>query len=266
MNRRPLLISLLAAALPSAAQAIQKKSMADPLLLGVEQSLVDSGLASSLQRAFGRDTGLVVKLVPGSSASVLAALEQGEVDASMTNAPEIELKLEKQGLAHDRRHVASGDLLLVGPVTGKGKKAADPAGLLGERDIAAALVRLSQSGARFIAPAAGSGANLGEIALWRAARVAPAAPWYSSTPAGGNALALAASEGAYTVVERAMWLQRDRKPLAIVVEGDARMVSPVHVMRAFRVSHPAAKLFGQWVGGAQGARAAAATRGWRGPK
>jgi tungstate transport system substrate-binding protein len=37
-------------------------------------------------------------------------------------------------------------------------------------------------------------------------------------------------------------------------------------MRAFRVSHPAAKLFGQWVGGPRGARAAAAVRGWRGPK
>ena len=60
MNRRPLLISLLAAAWAPGVRAAQKKSMSDPLLLGVEQSLVDSGLAAAFQRAFGRDTGIVV--------------------------------------------------------------------------------------------------------------------------------------------------------------------------------------------------------------
>ena len=265
MNRRPLLISLLAAAWAPGVRAAQKKSMSDPLLLGVEQSLVDSGLAAAFQRAFGRDTGIVVKMMPGSSASVLAALEQGEVDASMTNAPDIELKLEKQGLAHDRQRVASGDLVLVGPVEGKGKKAVDPAGLLGERDIGAALFRLAQAQAKFVAPADGSGANLGELALWRAAKVAPAAPWYSKTPANGDAVALAASQGAYTVVERSIWLKRSPKPLAIVAEGDVRMANDVHVMRSFRVNHPAAKLFVQWASGSAGRHVASSMRGWRSP-
>jgi len=265
MKRRPFLFSLLIAAGTPALRAAEKKTISDPLLLGVEQSLIDSGLAAAFQQGFARDTGIVVKLVPGSSAVVLAALEQGEVDASMTNAPDLETQLEKQGLAHDRQRIASGDLVLVGPVTGKGKKASDPAGLLGERDIATALSRLAQSQAKFVSAAEGSGANLGELALWRLAKVAPSAPWYSKTPANGDAIARAASQGAYTVVERSVWLKRSAKPLAIVAEGDARMVNDVHVMRSFRVNHPAAKLFVKWVSGSTGRHVASSVRGWKSP-
>jgi len=265
MNRRPFLISLLAAPWAPAALAAQKKSLSDPMLLGVEQALVDSGLAAAFQNGFARDTGIAIKLVPGSSATVLAALEQGEVDASMTNAPELETRLEKQGLAHDRQRIATGDFVLIGPVERKGKKASDPAGLLGERDIAAALTRLAQAQAKFVSPAEGSAANLGELALWRAAQVAPAAPWYSKTPVNGNAITLAAAQGAYTLVERGIWLKRSAKPLAIVSEGDARMANDVHVMRSFRVNHPAAKLFVKWVSGTTGRQVASSVRGWKSP-
>jgi tungstate transport system substrate-binding protein len=41
------------------------------------------------------------------------------------------------------------------------------------------------------------------------------------------------------------------------------MLTEVHVMRSFRVNHPAAKLFGQWVAGPQGRQVAAGLRGWR---
>lgn len=261
MKRRPLLLSLLAAALPVA--AAQKKSLADPLLLGVEQTLFDAGLASAFQKAFGRDTGVAVKLVPGTSATVLASLEQGDVDASMTMAPEIESRLEKQGLAHDRHVVARGEVVLVGPIEGKGKKATDPAGLLGERDIVAALQKLSQSGKVFIAPTAGTGANLSEIALWRAARIAPTAPWYLKAPPGTEPLSLATSEGAYTLVDRGLWARRPQKGVGIVVDGDPRMATEVVLLRSFRVNHPAAKLFGQWVSGPNGRRVAGSLSGWR---
>jgi tungstate transport system substrate-binding protein len=36
-------------------------------------------------------------------------------------------------------------------------------------------------------------------------------------------------------------------------------------MRSFRVNHPAAKLFGQWITGAPGRRIAGGLRGWRTP-
>lgn len=262
LDRRSLLALLAASAVP-AAHAVQRKSLVDPMRLGVEQALVDSGLASHFQKSFGRDTGVAVKLVPGYSAALLVALERGELDAAMTNAPEQEAALEKQGLAHDRHLIAAGDFVLVGPLEGVGKKAKDPAGIKGGRDIAAALAALAQAQARVIGPVTGSGAHLSTLALWRAAQVAPAAPWYVETK--GNALEQAATEGAYTLVERGLWLARGRKPLAIMVEGDARMGAEVHVMRSFRVNHPAAKLFGKWVSSPAGRRVASGVRGWRAP-
>jgi tungstate transport system substrate-binding protein len=260
LDRRSLLALLAASAVP-VAHAAQRKSLADPMLLGVENALMESGLASQFQKAFGRDTGVAVQLVAGHSAALLEALERGELDTSMTNAPAQELQLEKQGLAHDRRLVAVGDFVLVGPLEGKGKKAKDPVGIAGERDITVALAKLAEAQARFVGPATGSGAHLGTLALWRAAKIAPAAPWY--VEGKGNVLAQAASEGAYTLVERGLWMSRGSKPLAVVVEGDARMATEVHMMRSFRVNHPAAKLFGQWLSGPQGRRVAGSLRGWR---
>jgi len=260
LDRRSLLALLAASAVP-AAHAVQRKSLADPMRLGVEQALMDSGLASQFQKAFGRDTGVAVQLVPGISATLLETLERGELDAAMTNAPEQEALLEKQGLAHDRRLIATGDFVLVGPLEGVGKKAKDPVGIAGERDIAVALAKLAQAQARFIGAPLGSGAYLGSLALWRAAKVAPAAPWYVESKA--SPLEQATAEAAYTLVERGLWMSRGRKPLALMVEGDARMATEVHVMRSFRVNHPAAKLFGQWVAGPQGRRVAASLRGWR---
>ena len=262
-DRRLLLALLASAALPSA-HAVQRKSLADPLRLGVDQALVDSGLAASLQKGFGRDTGVAVLLVPGRSASLLDALERGEIDASMTNAPEQELRLEKQGLAHDRRLVAVGDFVLVGPLDGVGKKAKDPVGIAGERDAAVALAKLAQAQARFVAAPMGSGAYIGSLPLWRAAQVAPAAPWY--VEARGNVLEQAAAERAYALVERGVWMAQGRKPLALMVEKDERMLTQVHFMRAFRVGHPAGKLFGQWIDGPQGARVTGSVKGWRAPR
>lgn len=261
MTSRRLVLAALASVGVPAVHAVQRKSLSDPMRLGAEQALIESGLAPQFQKAFGRDTGVAVQLVPGRSAELLESLERGELDASMTNAPELEAALEKKGLAHDRRRLAVGDFVLVGPMEGTGKKAKDPVGIAGERDVAAALARIAEAKARFIGPPAGCGAQLASLAMWRAAKVSPAAPWF--VEAKGSPLDQAFAENAYTLVERGVWLAKARKPFALMVEGDTRMATEVHVMRSFRVNHPAAKLFGQWVGGPQGARVAASVRGWK---
>lgn len=259
-SRRLILAALTCAGWPTA-QAVQRKSLSDPLRLGAEQALIESGLAPQFQKAFGRDTGVAVQLVPGRSAELLESLERGEVDAAMTNTPELELSLEKKGLAHDRRQLALGDFVLIGPMEGTGKKAKDPVGIAGERDVAVALARIAEAKARFIGAPTGCGAQIASLKLWHAAKVSPAAPWF--VEAKGSPLDQALAEGAYTLVERGVWMAKARKPFALMVEGDPRLTTEVHVMRSFRVNHPAAKLFSQWVGGPQGARVAASVRGWK---
>ncbi|HNJ83725.1 MAG TPA: LysR substrate-binding domain-containing protein [Piscinibacter sp.] len=267
-RRHLLLASAAALAAPSLPQAQQRASLADPLRLGADQALIDSGLAQALQKAFGRDTGVAVKLQAGLSLPLLEALERGELDAALTNAPDAETKLESQGLVHDRRLVAEGALVLVGPAPKK--KLPDPAGIAKMKDAAAALVQLRDAAlatpgsVTFLTTGDGSGAHLAEQALWRAAKVAPAAPWYVKAPAG-SLLAEARRQGAYALVEHGVWADHGGAPLAVLVEGDARMVVPVHVMRSFRVNHPAGKLFLQWITGPKGRTAVSAQRGYRAP-
>ncbi|MFT3954309.1 MAG: hypothetical protein QM722_07945 [Piscinibacter sp.] len=268
-SRRLLLGAAVALALPSLSRAQQRQSLADPLRLGADQALIDSGLAAALQTAFGKDTGVAVQLIPGLALPLLEALERGELDATLTNAPEAEEKLEKQGLAHDRRRIADAAMVLVGPAPSKKKP--EPAGVARMTDIGQALTQLRDTAVSnpgsvgFLSAGDASGSHLAEQALWRTAKVAPAAPWYLKAQAAGSLLAQARQQGAYALVERGVWLARGGAPLAVLVEGDPRMTVPVHVMRSFRVNHPGGKLFTGWIGGPKGRAVVAAQRGYRVP-
>jgi tungstate transport system substrate-binding protein len=244
----------------------QQRRPASPLRLGVERLIADIGLAASLRRAFAAETGLAVAPVAGASSALLEVLERGELDAALTHAPAVEAKLEAQGLVHDRRLVARSDFVLVGPLE-RGK---DPAGIAGLRDAAAALARIAQSGAPFLTLGDGSGTHLAEQALWRAAGVAPLAPWYQATDSqSGSTLMQARARRAYTLVDRASWLAAPVGKGALhglLVEGDPRLVTEFHVQRSFRINHPAGKLFVAWLAGAQGRRVVARTRGLHAPR
>jgi len=244
---------------PALARSAQRRSLADPIRLAADDALVDSGLAGQLQRAFGRDTGVAVKLLRGPASGVLQALELGEHDAALCNAPEAEIRLDKQGLIHDRRPVASTDFMLIGPHS--------LAKALGAgADVVLALTRLAQAQAPFLSRQDGSGTHLAELALWRAAKLATAPAWYLTARADGPLLAQAKERNACTLIERGVWLaQGGMAGYADLAPGDPRLAVDVHVMRSFRVNHPGAKLFVKWVAGGMGHRVAAGVRGYRAP-
>lgn len=260
MNRRRalLLSGLLAARAEPSAWAQQRRSLADPLRLGVDLALIESGLAKALQQGFGSDTGIAVQLAPGPALPVLEALERAEFDAALCNAPEAEAGLEQQGLVHDRRAIARGEFVLVGPRL---------LGLAGGRDAAATLVRIRDTAAAgaasFLSANDGSGTHVAEQALWRAAQIAPVAPWYVAADSGRGLIAQSRERHAYALVERGAWGLLGGAPLAVVGEGDPRLGEAVHVMRSFRVNHPAAKIFVAWIAGPKGRTIVAAQRSYR---
>ncbi|MES3014953.1 MAG: substrate-binding domain-containing protein [Pseudomonadota bacterium] len=266
--RRQLLALPFGALLPaSAAFAQQRRSLADPLRLGADTALVESGLAKALQLGFGRDTGIAVKLVAAPALRLLEALAQGEFDAALANAPDAELRLEKEGLAHDRRAIAGSEFVIVGPAP-RGKEK-DPAAVAGLKNAADALIRirnaaLAASGAiTFLSAGDGSGTHALEQALWRSAKVGPTPPWYLSADVGSSLIAQARARGAYALVERGAWAAQDGPPLAVLVDGDPALGEAVHVMRAFRARHPASRIFVAWVAGPKGRRVVAAHRAYR---
>ena len=267
MLRRPLLIAGAALACAPEVSAQSPLAATPPLRLGVDYALVESGLGTSLQRAFGADTGIPVKLVAGPALAVLEALKDGELDAALTNAPRAEAALEEQGLIHDRRAIAVGEFVLVGPAPARarGKPPAPSHGgveaLVRIRDMAVA----APDSLIFLSPADGSGTHLAEQALWRAAGIEPVAPWYASTPATGAFVARVRARGAYALVERGAWAAAGGAPLAVLAEGDPLLAEPVRAMRAFRATHPAGRIFVGWIAGGRGHAIVASHRGYRPP-
>ena len=266
MQRRPLLAALLM--LPAAPSAFAQVASgpAAPLRLGADRALVESGLARHLQQAFGADTGIAVKVVSGPALAVLDAVRDGEVDAALTNAPEAEAALDQQGLVHDRRAIAAGEFVVVGPVPRvRGKL--PPPGNSGV-DVLARVQELAAAAAEpvvFLSAGDGSGTHVVEQALWRAAHIDPAAPWYASADTKSPFAAQVRSRGAYAVVERGAWLAQGGAAQAILVEADPMLAESVHAMRAFRVTHPAGKIFIAWIAGGRGRAVVAAHHGYRPP-
>lgn len=272
MRRRLLVGAATALGAPRAfSQAAQPRQLA----IGVETSLHLSGLAGRLGAALARDTGLALAWQPGPSGLLLPQLERGELDAALSLAPDLEAALLRQNLIHDRRPIAQTALLLVGPapkrVTRKEPAVSDPAGIAGETDIARALALLAAAGQRgeaiYIAPGEPSGVRLIEQALWKAAGPQPIGPWLRSSAEGPAALlARAAEADGYALIERGTWaaLGARHPNLAVLVSADPRQIVTSHIMRSFRVNHPAGKLAVAWLAGPRGQRVVAAFgRGYR---
>lgn len=269
MQRRRLLILAAAeaplCALPCSVTA-QPRSAAG-LRVGVDTALMQSGFAVALQRAFSADTGIAAQLVGLPALPLLRALEQGEVDVALANAPAAEAQLEQQGLVHDWREIAQGEFVLVGP-----RPAGQPRGpalLAGARGLAEALQRIAAAASadpgalRFLSAGDGSGTHVLEQAVWRAAQVAPAAPWYVAADPKAGFVAQLRTQAAFGLVERAAWAVAGGG--APLLAGDPLGLERIHVMRSFRVSHPAGKMFVAWLAAPTGRRVVGGLRGYQRP-
>jgi tungstate transport system substrate-binding protein len=265
LSRRSFVLAAAAPALAGPAGAQSPAARGGPLRMGVDRALAESGLARSLQHAFGADTGIAVLLVPGPALAVLEAVREGEVDTALANAPAAEDALERQGLVHDRRAIAVGEFILVGPAPAGVRGRPPPPGRSGVEALERirAQADTDPTSVAFLSANDGSGVHVAEQALWRAARIEPVAPWYVAAEPGRSFAAQVHVRGAYALVERAAWGAVGGAPLALVVEGDPLLVEPVHAMRSFRVSHPAAKIFIAWIAGGRGRAVVARHPGYR---
>src|SRR5438552_3745931 len=100
--------------------------------------------------------------------------------------------------------------------------------------------RLAAGGARFVSRGDRSGTHALELALWKAAGVVPAAPWYIESGQGmGATLGLADDRRAYTLTDRATLLAFGKRvALTIMVEGDQRLRNVYSVMEVSPANGP----------------------------
>ncbi|NKC32039.1 substrate-binding domain-containing protein [Falsiroseomonas selenitidurans] len=223
MFRRLLLTAGLALGLALPALA-QDRSITVASTTSTEQS----GLFGHILPLFTRETGIAVRVVALGTGQALDVGRRGDADVVFVHDRMAELRFVQEGHGVRRQHVMFNDFVIVGP-------AADPAGIAGLRDTAAALTRLAQARAPFISRGDRSGTHAAELRLWRQAGVDPASgrgAWYREVGQGmGPALNTAAAQGGYILTDRATWLSfRNRQDLRILVEGDARLFNQYGVM------------------------------------
>ena len=244
--------------------AVATPGWAEPyILMQSTTSTQNSGLFEVLLPQFTEKTGIEVRVVAVGTGQAIRNATNGDGDILFVHAKDAEEAFVAAGFGLARHDVMYNDFVLVGP-------AADPAGIAGMSNVAAALVQLSEMRAIFVSRGDDSGTHKAEMRLWAAAGADPSAAsgtWYRETGSGmGATLNIAVGMGAYTMTDRATWIAFGNKGShRIVVEGDPRLFNQYGIIVVNPDKHPHGKAdlaqqFVDWVLSSDGQAAIAAYR------
>ena len=255
LSRRWMLALVIPALFPTAALA-QHRS----IVVASTTSTQDSPLFGHTLPRFKDKTGIEVKVVAQGTGQALDTARRGDADVVLVHAKAQEEKFVAEGHGVRRFDVMYNDFVLIGPQ-------ADPAGVKGIGDIAAALRKIADAKAPFVSRGDNSGTHTAELNLWRIAGLdigQAKGPWYREIGQGmGAALNTASASDAYLLSDRGTWLSfKNRGDLAIVVEGDQRLFNPYGVILVNPLKHPHVKrelgqAFIDWITGPEGQAAIA---------
>jgi tungstate transport system substrate-binding protein len=255
-DRRLVLAGAAALALAPAAGRAQARY----ITVASTHTTQDSGLLSQLGPAFTARSGIAVRFVIFGTGQALDTGRRGDADVVLSHLRHEEERFVAEGHGVRRHAVMYNDFVLIGP-------RADPAGVAGSDNIAAALRRVRASSSSFISRGDRSGTHVTELGLWPLAGIDIAAergPWYREIGQGmGAALNMAAAQGAYVLSDRGTWLNfRNRGDLAILVEGARALrnqygVVLVNPARHGHVKQADGQAFIDWLVGPEGQKAIA---------
>lgn len=235
LKTRFLRLAYLAVTLAFAPSALAQRFITVASTTSTEQS----GLFGHILPIFEQSTGIEVRVVALGTGQALDVARRGDADVVFVHAKSAEEEFLREGHGVRRYPVMYNDFVIIGPRT-------DPAGIAGGDDTLAALRRIKSAGAAFVSRGDRSGTHIAEVNLWTMAGVDIAAekgPWYRETGQGmGPALNTASSMNAYLLSDRATWLAfRNRGELAILVEGDQRLMNQYGVMLVNPEKHSSVK-------------------------
>jgi len=195
------------------------------LLLATTTSTADSGLLSYLLPDFEAKYNVKVNVVAVGSGQAMEIGKKGDADVLLVHARAAEDQFVADGFGIKRDDVMYNDFLILGP-------AADPAGIKGMKDAAAAFAKIAEAKAPFASRGDNSGTHVKEKDIWKKANITPSGDWYLSLGQGmGETLTVAKEKGAYTLSDRGTYLSRkDNLGLEVLVEGDAALFNPYGVI------------------------------------
>lgn len=242
----PLLLAVLIGACAGDAQS------SAPVVLAATHTLQDSGLLDTLTATFhATHPDYQLRVIVSGTGEALEQAKRGDVDVVLSHAPDAERAALEAGDVQSRHELMYNEFLIVGPE-------ADPAGVAGMSDAAAALVRIAEAEQRFVSRDDRSGTNLRELALWRDAGRAPPdnASYIRSGVGMADALRVADERAAYILTDPATYaVLQPSLALVPLVTGDPRLRNTYSVMRVARARHPdAGRVLEEWLKGAQARR------------
>ena len=234
-----------------------------PITVASTTSTQNSGLFDFLLPRFRAATGIEVNVVAVGTGQAIRIATNGDADVLLVHHEASERRFVAEGLGLARHPVMHNDFVLVGP-------GADPAGIDGITDVAAALRRIGEAEQVFVSRGDDSGTHKKELELWQVSGFDPgpaSGGWYREAGSGmGATLNTAGAMDGYTLTDRASWVSFGNKgDLRILVEGDARLHNPYTAIVVNPERHPhvhaaEAQAFVDWLTSQQGQALIAAYR------
>ncbi len=206
------------------------------LRMATTTSVQDSGLLPYLLPHFEKRCSCKIDVIAVGTGQALKHASNGDVDMVLVHAPQAEEKFIKDGFGVNRTTFMVNDFVIVGPTS-------DPAKIRGMKNAAQALSKIQKSGTTFISRGDSSGTHQKEKSLWEKAGIRPAGSWYLEIGQGmGAALTMADEKQAYTISDRATFLQRlQRLKLTTLVEGDPDLLNYYSAIQVNPARFPAVK-------------------------
>ena len=222
------------------------------LILATTTSTKDSGLLDEILPVFEEATGYSVDVVSVGSGEAMKMGENGEADVLLVHSPASEKAFVEAGHADEdgRKDVMYNDFILIGPKD-------DPAGIYAEapNDAIKAFQMLSDTESTFISRSDDSGTHKKELSIWEKCGIEPSGDWYVEAGAGMGAVEMANETLAYTLSDRATWLNLALdEDLMIVCEKDESGVLYnqygvicVNPEKNDAINYEGAKAFQNWI-------------------
>jgi tungstate transport system substrate-binding protein len=244
MKRIWRLLFALVAALVTLPEANAADAPTDTIRLATTTSLDNSGLLGAILPIFTKETRIEVHVLAQGTGQALDTARRGDADLVLVHDPEAEAQFIAEGHGTSRQQIAWNDFVIVGPGIGP---TADPAHVAGLHDAVSALTKIAEAQAPFVSRGDRSGTHALELRLWKAAVIDPksgSGNWYRDIGGGmGQALNAAAAMPAYTLSDRGTWLSfKNKGPLAVLVEGDPRLINRYDVIELNPEKHPGPRL------------------------
>ncbi len=197
------------------------------LRLGTTTTLEDSGLLSTLISQYQQETGINIKPIVAGSGHILSLIKRGDIDSAITHFPTAEEQLLASGTIDKRTPLMYNDFIIVGPAT-------DPAHIALSLTPDEVFKKIINSGTPFVSRADNSGTYQMEDYWWQQSNIDPASDNRIKTGTGmGATLAIAVERKAYTLVDRATWLNFANKKDLIPLFENEELLSNQYSLLSF---------------------------------